>query len=265
HRDADLGVFFMDNKGYLDMCGHGTMGVVTAFIENGGLPFKSSIKIETPAGFVKARPKIVRDQVKHVTVQNVDSFVVDKVEINFDAEHKKISIPVDVVYSGNLFGLVNVQNFEFDVPVTPNNVGKFINYGLQIREKINEKRFTNPFTKRTEKVGLIEFYQPNENKPDKNVVIFGDGAVDRSPCGTGTCAKMTLLFNKGELEVGDTYTYESIIGTSFKGRIVDAKKKKGLTIITPEVTGSAYIVARHSFVHQPEDPLTGFQLPHHIQ
>lgn len=258
HEDADIGLFFMDNGGYLNMCGHATIGVVSAFIEMGSLTPKSVINIETPAGLTKARPKIVDGKVKYVAVQNVNSYLHGNTKVTIRAQSGKITVPVDLVHSGNLFGLVNIQNL--DTTIDPKNLDKLIDYGLKIREKVNEKQIRNPLSNHLDKVELTEFYRQRKNKPDKNVVIFGDGSVDRSPCGTGTCAKMTLLYNKGKLELNEEYTYEGIIGTRFKGKLLKAEKRKGINIVTPSVAGSAYIIARHTFVQSVNDPITSFNL-----
>ncbi|MFW5904551.1 MAG: proline racemase family protein, partial [Candidatus Saliniplasma sp.] len=93
-----------------------------------------------------------------------------------------------------------------------------------------------------------------------NIVVFADGSIDRSPCGTGTCAKMTLLHHKGLLDVNEEYRYRSILGTEFSGRILDTEKKNEITVVKPEITGSAYITGRSTFILDPKDPLTGFSL-----
>lgn len=257
--EADLGVFFMDTGGYKDMCGHGTMGVVTALIETGYLEPAETVSIETPAGVVTAEPEITEaGQVERVTVQNVNSYVYDSVTITLPFEGENLDVPVDIVYAGNLFAMVPA--LVFDLPIEPAATKTFIEYGLEIRDRVNAAvAIEDPFTGEEMAVDHTEFYEPGE-EADRNIVIFSEGAVDRSPCGTGTCGKMTLLHSEGKLPVEEPYLHESVIGTRFEGRLRETETRDGITVTTPEVSGSAYIVAEHTFFLDPEDPVPSFDV-----
>lgn len=256
--EADVGVFFMDNGGYKDMCGHGTIGVVTALIETGYLDTQETVTIETPAGIVTAEPEVHGGQVERVTVQNVSSYVYDSITLPLEIDGTALDVPVDIVYAGNLFAMVPASVFGW--AVSPDNTDAFIEYGLKIRRRVNEQiDIRDPFSGEEMAVDHTEFYEAGD-EADRNIVIFSQGAVDRSPCGTGTCGKMTLLHSKGELDLGESYSHESVIGTRFEGRLLDADERDGYTVTTPEISGSAYLIAEHTFLLDSDDPVHSFDI-----
>lgn len=255
--EADLGLFFMDSRGYLDMCGHGTIGAVTALIETGELDASETITVETPAGLVRTRPTVADERVETVSVRNVGSFVYDEVTISIDIDGETRPIPVAIVFAGNLFALVAANDVGLDI--APENADDFVEFGLELRRAVNDRvEITHPLTGDRHEVSIVECYE--RNAVDRNVVVFGNGQVDRSPCGTGTCAKMTLLHHEGALDVGEPYEYESIIGTRFTGELVAAESRDGIVVTTPEVTGSAHITGQHTFLKNERDELAGFSL-----
>ncbi len=256
--EADLGLFFMDSLGYLDMCGHGTIGVVTALIETGQLEPAATITIETPAGLVETRPTVDNGRVERVAITNVPSFVYDQVTVSLEGQ--AASIPVDIVFAGNVFALVDVRAIGLSVETEA--VEQFVEYGLAIREAITDAHeIVHPETGETVAVSIVEFYEHRGgDEPDRNVVVFGDGQVDRSPCGTGTCAKMTLLFDAGELSLEEPYVYESVIGTQFTGRLLEAERRGERTVTLPEISGSAHLTGRHTFFKTDADEVVGFSL-----
>lgn len=166
-------------------------------------------------------------------------------------------ITVDIVFGGNFFALVNAEDLNLNI--LPENIKKFSKIGLKIRDFINRNyKITHPSHDHINKVDLVEFYEEYEgdSKHYKNIVIFGEGQVDRSPCGTGTCAKLVSLYAHGEIDINETIIQESVIGTSFKGKIVSAKEDdNGVITVIPEVTGSAFITGYSTFVINPKDPL----------
>lgn len=256
--DADLGLFFMDNDGYLDMCGHGTIGVVTALIELGELESDSPLCVETPAGVVSARPTIEDGHVESVAVQNVRSFVYGETTVTVETRDRNRAIDVDIVYAGNFFAMVDADDVGLSVDVT--DATEFVDFGLKIREVVNDALdITHPITGESDSISITEFYRSGQDA-DRNVVVFGDGSIDRSPCGTGTCAKMTLLHDKGQLAVGKDYVHESVIGSRFTGRLCDVAERDGVTVTTPEVTGSAHITGQHVFVNRPNDSRSSFSV-----
>lgn len=257
--EADLGLFFMDNEGYLDMCGHGTIGVVTALIETGRLEAKSQLRIETPAGVVSARPEMSEDgRVERVAVQNISAYVIDRVEVTLSLDGGTVVVPADVVHAGNVFALVPAS--AVDLAVATENTDEFVELGLEIRKTINrEVDLRDPLSGERTTVDITEFYESDDDA-DRNVVIFGEGQVDRSPCGTGTCAKMTLLHDEGVLDIDEPYQYESVIGTRFEGKLRNYEEKEDTRVMTAEVAGSAYIVATHEFLRDSEDPVPSFNV-----
>ena len=256
---ADIGVFFVDNGGYKDLCGHGTMGVVTALVETGYLDPDGAVTVETPAGLVTADPEISdAGRVEHVTVENISAYVLDSVTLQMDIDGESVTVPVDVVYAGNVFAMVPAA--VFGLHVAPDNTDAFVDYGVEIRERVNEaSEFEDPFSGEELVVDHTEFYEPDA-EADRNIVVFSAGAVDRSPCGTGTCGKMTLLHTKGELAVDEPYHHESVIGTRFEGRLREVEHREGYTVANAEISGSAYIVAKHTFLLDPADSVHSFDI-----
>lgn len=257
--DADLGLFFMDTGGYLEMCGHGTIGAVTALLETGQLEARETIIVETPAGLVRTHPTVDETgRVESVAIRNVESFVYDALTVPLETGGETRSIPVDIVFAGNAFALVDAETLGRSIE--PDTVESFVEDGLEIRRSINDRlEVIHPFTGERHDVSLVECYE-NGSEADRNVVVFGDGQVDRSPCGTGTCAKMTLLHQEGTLAVDEPYTYESIIGTRFTGRVLEAERRDGIIVARPEIRGSAHITGQHTFTKDPIDEITGFSL-----
>lgn len=260
--EADIGVIFMDSGGYLDMCAHGSIGVATVLVEAGiirceNLTSKQERQfiLDTPAGEVYARAKIDNGKVKAVTIRNVPSFLYCSLSTEVKSAE---NVPVDIAYGGNFFALVAAKSL--NVKVEPGEIKKLIEFGIDIRETINRQLdIAHPATGNKAKVDLVEIFE--ETRPPRNAVIFGLGQVDRSPCGTGTCAKMAMLHAKNKLAVGQTYRYKSILGTEFQGRIVEETKVGDYKAIVPEVKGSAYIIGIQQFVIDQEDPFKyGFQL-----
>lgn len=248
---AAFGVFFMDQTGYLDMCGHGTIGVVTALIETGRIDSDDEVLIETPAGIVRTDPVVSDGRVESVTVENVPAFVVEHVEV---AVEPFGSVDVDVVSAGNLFALVAAESIGLDV--ADPEAAAFVDAGIAIRDAVNRAGVIEG----SRAVELTELYWTVDGI-DRNITVFGDGMVDRSPCGTGTCAKMALLYDAGSLAVGERYRNESVIGTRFNGEIRGVDERDGRAMIRPAITGSAYVTGEHRFVLDRDDPLGGFTLP----
>jgi len=257
---ADLGLFFMDSQGYLDMCGHGTIGAITALLETGRLEPRDELVVETPAGLVRTVPTMTDDgSVEAVTIRNVDSFVCEQVAVPLERSGETATVPVDLVYAGNLVGLVDVDHL--GLAVVPENVPTFVDLGMTLREHLaTDHPITHPFTGEEETTSILEFYERGGGADgvDRNVVVFGNGQVDRSPCGTGTCAKMTLLHEQGELGIDEPYPYESVIGTRFTGRLLEARAREGYTVTTPEVSGQAHVIGHHTFVRGRRDDLEPF-------
>jgi proline racemase len=257
-KGCDLGAFWMHNGGYLDMCGHGLIGVVTYAVQTKIIEPKEEILIDTSAGIVKTRVRYQGNRVQTVSFENVPAFRLRTVNVTLG--HKLIS--VDLLFGGDFFAHLKAK--ELGVDLEPWNKTVLIDLGIEIKKIVNaQEKVVHPNLPHINRVELVEFTGPPKSKDAhaQNVVVFGRGQLDRSPCGTGTCAKMALLHSEGELRVGEAFVHESILRTKFKGRIISETKVGDYDAIVPEITGSAYITGFNKLVFDENDPLVnGFLL-----
>jgi proline racemase/trans-L-3-hydroxyproline dehydratase len=263
HEKAQMGVIFMDGGGYLNMCGHGSIGVATLLVDRGYVKVTEPITyitLDAPAGLIEAKVKVENGKAVEVSIVNVPSFLYKKdIEIDVPDLGK---IPVDISFGGSFFALVN--GYDLGIKVDIDNIDELVKYGLMIRDIVNTQvpvvHPTNPFIDR---VDLVEIYDKPSSKEAnlRNVVVFGAGQVDRSPCGTGTSAKLATLYGKGLLKVNEPFIYESITGTKFVGKVIRETKVENYDAIIPEITGKAFITAYGNIVFEEEDPFKyGFVL-----
>jgi proline racemase len=260
--NAHAGVIFMDSGGYLDMCGHGSMGAVVVLLETGMLNREDTEKngeitlsLDTPAGLIHARVVMENSRVSRVTIRNRESFFWGSMEISIPSVG---TIPVDIAYGGNYFALVDAAHL--NLAVTPAHIDALKQMGLAVRTAVNRQfNAVCPGTDIPARVALTEIYE--NTTPARNIVVFGAGQVDRSPCGTGTSAKMAFLHHKGLLKPGQPYVYQSVFGTQFTGEIVSETVVDGRPAIVPEISGNAWITGFHQFVVDDTDPYKfGFNL-----
>ena len=253
---ANLGLVFMDGSGYLDMCVHGSIGAVTVAIELGIIDVKevACISLETPAGLIYARAEVRNGKVGFVTIENVPSFLFrETVPLDIPGLGR---IRADIAYGGNFFAVVEAK--EIGIEISLDNINRLVNTGMDILHQARKEiEVAIPGSGKKFSVDLVELYgEPEaEDAHAKNVVIFGNGQFDRSPCGTGTCAKMALLHATGKLQLACDYVNESIIGTTFRGRLIKETKLGNLTAVVPEIISRAFITGIHQFVINPDDPL----------
>lgn len=260
--DAHAGVLFMDVGGYLDMCGHGSMGVATALLETGTIPpptkgNKAYVRLDTPAGLIHCKAELdCQGLVRKVTIRNQPAFWSALLFVSIGSIK---DIPINIAYGGNYFALVDAA--DLNVTVDPANIDELKMLGMAIRKAVNKIYTpTHPETGEPGTVALTEIFQKSD--PDCNVVVFGDGQVDRSPCGTGTSAKMAFLYNYNKLRLAEPYRYQSIFGTEFIGRLLKETKIGKSVGVIPEITGSAYITGFHQFTADKRDELCyGFRFP----
>lgn len=260
--EADLGIIFMDGGGYLNMCGHGTIGAVTAAIETGMVEMKepvTNVVLEAPAGIVKAEAKVEHGKVKSVSFVNVPAFLYKKDQkVTLDGK----DITFDISFGGSFFAIVHAK--QLGLEIKPENTSRLTEIALKLRDTINKEiEIQHPTLPHIKTVDLVEIFdEPTHPEATyKNVVIFGQGQVDRSPCGTGTSAKLATLFSKGQIKEGELFVYESILGTLFYGEIVGTTKVAEYDAVYPKVAGSAYITGFNHFVIDESDPLKhGFVL-----
>lgn len=260
--EADVGVIYVETGGYLPMCGHDTIGYCTALIEAGMVEVKepcTELNVDTPAGLVKTRINVVNGKAKEVTFANVPSFLLKSVEIEVD-EIGHVSC--DIAYGGNFYGIIDAR--ELGLELTTENASVIIDTAIQIRNAINvAEDVVHPAFPFIKGLTHIEFFSdpvhPDANL--KNTVVVPPGGIDRSPCGTGTSAKLAVLNSRSELGVDELFIYESIVGTLFKARILELTNVKDYQAVLPEVTGSAWMMGMHRFFYNESDSLkNGFLL-----
>lgn len=246
--DADLGLFFMDADGYLDMCGHATIGALTALVEDGHLDPSDSVVVETPSGLVTVQTEVQGGRVGSVTFENVPSAFVATRSVHGGTHD---DVDVDVVSAGNLCAIINADAVGLSLPGS--SASKISAIGTVLRDLVNEAGpLSDPISGRDLDVSIVQF--TDDTDPKRTAVVFGDGAVDRSPCGTGTSARMTLLGHQGALAVDESFTHVGPTGESFVGCIIDATDG----VFRTAVTGSAHVTGHHTFVKNADDTLDAF-------
>lgn len=262
HEEAAVGVIFLDSGGCLNMCGHGSIGTASMLVETGMVPVKepfTDVVLDAPSGIIRTRVHVVDHKAVEVSILNVPSFLYrENVQVETDSWGTVIC---DIAFGGSFFALVDAEKLGLSLEMT--NIDEITALGMEIREKINETQdIRHPYLDITA-VDLVEFYSHTDNPAAdmKNCVIFGDGQADRSPCGTGTSAKLATLVAKKELALGEEFVYESITGSLFKGvatQEIEIGSGKG---IIPQITGSAYITGLNEWIIDEGDPLKyGFLL-----
>ncbi|MEK4031347.1 proline racemase family protein [Pseudobacillus sp. FSL P4-0506] len=254
HPECDLGVLFMDSGGYLNMCGHGTIASITVAINTGLIEKKEKIFLDTPSGVVECYVTYENSKVKEVSFINVPAFLLEK-DIKILIKNAGW-ITVDIAFGGSFFAIVDAEQFNLKLNIEEQD--KIAALGTTIREAANQQlTIKHPEIPEINTVDLVEFSLQLGKNHYKNTVVFGDGQIDRSPCGTGTCAKLSTL----NLKPGEQIIQESIIDSQFKGTVVDYTKVGNYKAIIPKITGSAWITGFHKFSLEATDPYTeGFLL-----
>lgn len=262
--DGDFGVLFTHNEGLSSMCGHGIIGITKVAIETGMILAEDGeniVRIDSPAGRVTAYADVVDGEVERVRFQNVPCFIYkENVEVEVDGIGK---ISGDVVYCGAFY--VYVDSDKVNLKINPENTEKLVKVGMEIKHKVMDMmEFNHPTSGVNWLYGTIFYEKPvkNQNILDtKNVCIFADGQVDRSPTGTGTGGRVALHYFKGEMLEEDTLSNKSIIDTVMEGRIVEKTKVGEYDALVTEVSGTAYIMGFNQLVLDPKDPLNeGFRI-----
>ena len=255
--DAQFGVLFMDTGGYLNMCGHCSIGAVTVAIEAGLVEShegENDVVFEAPAGMISTKAFVKDGKVESVTITNVPAFVY-KENQKVTVDGKEIEFTIS--FGGSFFALVDTTKLDIG-EINAKTVPAYTALGMKMMEKINAEIEIQHPTLDITSVDLVEFYGPTPN-PDKatmrNVVIFGEAQADRSPCGTGTSAKLATLHKWGELGVGEEFLYESFIGTIFKGVIKEETKVGEFDAVVPMITGAAYLTGVGTYLIDGLDPL----------
>ena len=260
--ENDAGILFIETSGCLPMCGHGTIGTVTVMIEEGLITPKlpGTLKLETPAGLINVSYVQEGKKVKSVKLTNIKSYLAkENVEVNSD---KLGLLKVDVAYGGNFYAIVDVQ--EKFRGVEHYQAGELITWSREIRSKLNENNsFVHPEDETINGLSHILWTGAviDKNSTARNAVFYGDKAIDRSPCGTGTSARMAQWYAKGRLSKGDQFIHESIIGSKFTGRIEEETEIGQKKAIIPSIEGWAVITGYNTIIIDDDDPYAhGFQV-----
>ncbi|MCP4583645.1 MAG: proline racemase family protein [candidate division Zixibacteria bacterium] len=254
---ADIGILFMHNEGYSSMCGHGIIAIAKVVLDTGMMEIKepeTTVRIDTPAGLVTAYARIENRKVTSVYFRNVPSFVVALDETIEVPDLGKIHY--DLAYGGAFYAYV--QAADVGLSCAPDNQTRLIEKGMLIKRAIMKSRkIIHPFEKDLNFLYGTIFIGPpvTEDADSRNVCVFAEGEVDRSPTGTGVSGRLAIYHARGEVSIGESIAIESIIGSKFTGRVVGETEFGPYKAIIPEVEGRAYITGRHEFMIDPDDPL----------
>jgi proline racemase len=253
--DADFGVLFLTNEGYSTMCGHGIIALTTALLDTGSLPRQSpctTVTYDSPAGLIRAQATIEDDEVTNVAFQNVPAFrLVKGLEIDISTGR----IAVDVCFGGAFYALIAAA--ALGVNVDRANVASFVKLGMEIKHAVEAAiDVRHPLESELHGIyGTIISDEPRlPGSNGRNITIFAEAEVDRSPCGTGTSAKLAGLYADGKIKVGEPYVHESVIDTTFTGRVLGETDVAGHPAVVTEISGRGFVTGFHAFVVHPDDP-----------
>ena len=252
--DADWGVVFIEVSGCLPMCGHGTIGVATVLVEERLVEVtepETVIRLDVPAGLVEARVQVRDGHARAVTIRNVPAF-------SAQLGARTNGIAYDLAYGGNFYAIADAA--QAGLRVVPEAAGELIAAGLELMAAIPEPVHpADPAIRGCHHV--IWTAPPSDGADGRAATAIHPGWLDRSPCGTGTSARMAQRHARGELEIGRPFVHESIIGTRFTGRLLGETTVAGRPAVLPEITGRAWITGRAEYVLDPTDPFPeGFVL-----
>jgi proline racemase len=260
--DADWGVLFIEVSGCLPMCGHGTIGVATVLVECGLVSVaepETAIRLDTPAGLVEAKVAVADGRAERVTLRNVPAFAV---ELDASVEIDSVGrVEYDMAFGGNFYALVSAASLGLE-PI-PERADELISRGLEIIDAIDAAGPpVHPLDSTIHGCKHVVFHAPGENGADaRNATAIHPGWLDRSPCGTGTSARMAQLHARGRLPLGVDFTNDSVIGSRFVGRLVEEVRVGDTVAVVPEVSGRAWITGMGQYLLDPSDPFpSGFAL-----
>lgn len=260
---ADTGVIFLEPLGVVHMCGHGAMAVATMLVETGVVPPKppeTPVVLDTAAGRVTARVHVEGEQVVAVTLRNVPSYAA-----LLDAT---VTIPglgrvtFDLAYGGHFYALVEAA--QVGLRLEPEEAARIVEVGERVRRTVEEAvPLCHPEGEQARGLLYVQFWGPPRHPRAhlRNAVVVAPAGLDRSPCGTGTAARLATLWARRQLGVGETFVHESLLGTLFEARIAGTTPVGPYEGVVPEITGRAYLTGFHQLVLRPDDPFpAGFLL-----
>ncbi|MDQ4213248.1 proline racemase family protein [Microbacterium capsulatum] len=253
--DADWGVVFIEASGFLPMCGHGTIGVATVLVETGMVEVTepvTEIRLDVPAGLVIARVSVEDGRAVDVTIENVPSFV-DRLDERIDVPGIG-EITYSVAFGGNFYALVDLD--EVGLPFDRARQDDILRAGLTIMDAINEQAPpVHPVLEGANHVHHVEFIAPGSDAVrSRHAMAIHPGWFDRSPCGTGTSARMAELHARGELALDTPFVNESFIGTEFTGRVIAETTVGDRPAVIPTITGRAWVTGLGQYILDENDP-----------
>ncbi|MFD7613232.1 proline racemase family protein [Streptomyces sp. NPDC059828] len=256
--DADYGVLFIEVSGVLPMCGHGTIGVATVLVETGMVPVTepvTTVRLDTPAGLVRADVRVEEGAARSVTLTNVPAFCL--------ALDRKADVPghgtitYDMAYGGNFYAIVSLD--ALGLPFDRARKDELLTASLAVMDAINAgDRPVHPENPHIGGVKHVYLAAPGSDAArSRHAMAIHPGWFDRSPCGTGTSARMAQLHARGELPIGRDFVNESFIGTEFTGRLIEETTVGALPAVVPTITGRAWITGTAQYFLDPSDPFPG--------
>ena len=256
---ADVGVLFIEPLGPVHMCGHGAIALGAMLVETGRVAAPdgaATVTLDTPAGLVSCRVASAPGQPTSVTIRNVPAFSVG-LDLQVDVPGTG-RVAFDLAYGGHFYALVEAA--PLGLTLDPKEAPRLVEIGERIRLAIEATvSLVHPAMPAARGLLYIQFYEP-ARRPDaqyRNAVVVAPAGLDRSPCGTGTSARLANLHARGRLGVGEVFGHESIIGSLFTGRIAGLTQVAGTAAVVPEITGRAWMTGRSTLTLDPSDPFPG--------
>ncbi len=253
--DADVGVVFIEVSGCLPMCGHGSIGVATVLVETGMVAVTepvTTIRLDTPAGLVVTSVQVSDGHAEAVTLENVPAYV-DRLDRTIDVPGLG-AVPYSIAFGGNFYALVDLD--AVGLPFDRSRQRDILDAGLSIMDAINDQAPPeHPEIDGVDHCHHVEFIAPGSDaRLSRHAMAIHPGWFDRSPCGTGTSARMAELWARGELAIGDDFVSESFIGSRFTGRLIRTTTVAGMPAVVPAITGRAWITGLAQYLLDPSDP-----------
>ena len=256
---ADFGVIFIHNEGYSTGCGHAVIALTKVIVETGLIPMmepETEVKMDTPSGFIQSFAQVKNDEVTGVRFQNVPSFV-QALDAEVDVQGFG-KIKYDLAFGGAFYAFVDVSEVGLDCTEEYHNA--LVDVGKKIKQAVMDKVSMAHPTEPDMNFLYGTIFTGSAKDPShhsRNVCIFADGQVDRSPTGTGVSARAAIHYARGEIDIGDSITIESIIGSTFTVKVAESSSLGPYDAVIPEVGGNAHITGKNTFWIDPDDPLKG--------